>query len=88
MPRLLEYDIAAQTQLRVVVPDDMSDEDVEKLVKKKALDMLDSCLPVIQVLGPATKLSIKEASAEDADRVSDNRKRITDEEVSWLGEGD
>lgn len=88
MPRLLEYDIAAQTQLRVVVPDDMSDEDVEKLVKKKARDMLDSCLPVIQVLGPATKLSIRAASAEDADRVSDNRKRITDEEVSWLGEGD
>lgn len=66
----------------------MSDEDVERLVHREAPNILDSCLPVVQVLGPATRLSISAASADtDAKRVSDNRRSITDEEVAWLGEG-
>lgn len=88
MPRILEYDIAAQTTFSLVVPDDMPEEAVTALVKKKARELLDDLLPVIQVHGPGEHLSIREASRARAHRISDNRKRITDEEVSWLGEGD
>lgn len=87
MPRLLEYNVAVHAQLRVVVPDDMPDEDVERLVKKRAQQLVEDGCPEVQLLGPATQLSIKEASADRAHRVSDDRKRITDAEVSWLGEG-
>lgn len=48
--------------------------------------LLEGPTPTIKALNSGVSLSIRDASADRAHRVSDDKKRITDEEVVWLGE--
>lgn len=89
MPKLYEYEISVQPKvLRLVVPDDLPDAELLRLVHEKAADMVNRYSPRVQLKGEAQTLTIAEASADPAERISDNRNYITDSEVRWLGEGE
>lgn len=89
MPKLYEYEISVQPKvLRLVVPDDLPEGEIARLVHEKASEMVKRYFPTVQLKCEVKSLTIAEASADPADRISDNRNYITDSEVRWLGEGE
>lgn len=88
MPQRVSVCVTRTRTFEFDAPDDMDDKALAALIRREAAQALEGGVLEFDFETSTIALADVKHSSRGFPRVSDDRKRLTDEEVLWAGEGE